>query len=225
MYKESRWSHNWLIFRLTNHLIAQRLTGICGVVLDLGCGTRPFEKDILKYATQYIGLDWSKSLHGIHADVIADLNSPLPIKDKSVDHILTMEVVEHLAEPGIMLREALRILRPRGTLCLSVPFQWWIHEEPWDYQRFTRHGLDYQLRKAGFVEIDIRPKTGFWSMWVLKFNYQTARLIRGPQILRLMVRAALIPIWWVDQTIAPLLDKVLPEDRETAGYVVMARKP
>jgi hypothetical protein len=62
-------------------------------------------------------------------------------------------------------------------------------------------------------------------MWLLKFNYQTTRLIRGPRVLRIAIRAFLIPIWWINQTIAPWLDKLWPEERETAGYFVAARKP
>ena len=124
-----------------------------------------------------------------------------------------------------MLREACRLLRPGGGITLSVPFQWWIHEAPWDYQRFTSHGLEYQLRKAGFENIEIETTTGFWSMWILKLNYQLARLIRGPRPLRVVVRACLIPFWWLGQTIALLMDRVWPEDRETAGYIATARKP
>jgi hypothetical protein len=116
-------------------------------------------------------------------------------------------------------------MREGGQLTLSVPFQWWVHEAPWDYQRFTRYGLYYHLDKAGFSNIVITPTTGFWSMWILKFNYQTARLIRGPRALRLLIRALLVPMWWLNQTLAPALDRIWPEDRETAGYFVTARKP
>jgi SAM-dependent methyltransferase len=225
MYPEIKTHHNWLIKKAVNDKVRESLSGFYGSVLDLGCGVRPFEKDILQYADEYIGLDWGNTLHGTHADVISDLNKPLPISDASVDHIVTFEVMEHLAEPQIMLAEAFRVMRGGGQLTLSVPFQWWVHEAPWDYQRFTRHGLDYHLDKAGFSNIVITPTTGFWSMWILKFNYQTARLIRGPRALRLLIRALLVPMWWLNQTLAPALDRIWPEDRETAGYFVTARKP
>jgi SAM-dependent methyltransferase len=225
MYAEGKLSHNWLAKRNVNDKVRGVLARFSGTIIDLGCGTRPFEADILLHAKQYIGLDWSNTLHGTHANVVADLNRPLPIADASADHVVSFEVIEHLAEPATMLGEAARILRSGGTLTLSAPFQWWIHEEPWDYQRFTRYGLHYQLHKAGFIDISIAPTSGFWSMWLLKFNYQTTRLIRGPRVLRIAIRAFLIPIWWINQTIAPWLDKLWPEERETAGYFVAARKP
>jgi SAM-dependent methyltransferase len=225
MYAEEKLSHNWLAKKNVNTKVGETLAGFSGTVIDLGCGTRPFEADILQHAREYIGLDWGNTLHGTHADVIADLNRPLPIADASADHVVTFEVIEHLAEPATMLHEAARILRSGGTLTLSAPFQWWIHEEPWDYQRFTRYGLDYQLHKAGFTDISIAPTSGFWSMWLLKFNYQSTRLIRGPSVLRMAIRAFLIPIWWLNQTVAPWFDRIWPEERETAGYFVTARKP
>lgn len=225
MYPEPWHAHNWLIKKLVNTRVRARLASFQGTVLDLGCGIRPFEQDILQYARAYMGVDWGHTLHGLKADIVADLNQPLPIDSASVDHIVSFEVLEHLAEPGVMLSEAFRILRPKGDITLSVPFQWWVHEAPWDYQRFTCHGLAYQLSKAGFVDIHIEPTSGFWSMWLLKLNYQTTRLIRGPRFIRRLIRALCIPVWWANQVIAPLLDRYWPEDRETAGYFATARKP
>lgn len=225
MYEEGRLTHNWLLKRALNRLVRDRLPTMGGIVVDLGCGTAPFRTDILGYAQQYIGVDWSNSLHDSTADVEADLSAALPFEDEMADHVVSFEVIEHLAEPGTMLREAARILRPGGKLTLSAPFQWWEHEAPWDYQRFTRHGLRYQLEKAGFTEICICNTTGFWSMWFLKLNYQLARLPRGPRLLRNAIRLPLIVFWWLNQNIAPWLDRLWQEDRECAGYFVTARKP
>ena len=211
--------------RVLNAFVRERLPAITGTVVDLGCGTAPFRDDILVHAREYIGVDWTSTLHDSRADIVADLNQPLPLPDAMADHVVSFEVIEHLAEPGTMLREAARILRSDGQLTLSAPFQWWEHEAPWDYQRFTRHGLRYQLEKAGFVDIVVRNTTGFWSMWTLKLNYQLARLPRGPRWVRATMRAPLIVFWWLAQAIAPRLDRVWHEDRETAGYFVTARKP
>jgi SAM-dependent methyltransferase len=225
MYEEHPLAHNWLIKRLVNDKVRARLPGFSGTVLDLGCGVRPFEADILQFADRYIGVDWTQTLHGLRADIVADLNRALPLADGVADHVVSFEVLEHLAEPGVMLAEACRVLRTRGQLTLSVPFQWWIHEAPWDYQRFTSHGLVYQLQKAGFTDICISETSGFWSMWMLKLNYQLTRLQRGPRYLRSIIRALLTPVWWATQWLGVALDRVWKETRETAGYFVVATKP
>ncbi|MGY0613168.1 class I SAM-dependent methyltransferase [Luteimonas sp. A501] len=224
MYPEPRYAHNWLIKRLLNVQVRSRLPEITGAVIDLGCGTRPFEADIMASATSYLGVDWGNSLHGSHADVVADLNTRLPLESGIADHVVSFEVMEHLAEPNVMLSEAHRILRSGGRLTLSVPFQWWVHEAPYDYYRYTCHGLEHMLTKAGFYEIKVRPTSGFWSMMCLKLNYQLIRLVRGPKPLRVMLRAFLIPFWFTGQTVSPLLDRYWREPRETAGYFVTARK-
>ncbi len=225
MHPENRFAHNWLIKKLVNDKVREHLPELRGTVVDLGCGTRPYEADILAHAARYVGVDWNKTLHGLQADVAADVSRPLPLRAGAADGVVAFEVLEHLPEPAMMLAEAHRVLAPGGVLLLSVPFQWWVHEEPWDFYRFTRFGLAHLLGKAGFERVVIQPTSGFWSMWVLKLNYQTARLIRGPRPLRALVRLLLIPFWWLGQVLAPLLDKVWPEERETAGYFVVARKP
>lgn len=225
MYRVNWWDHNRLAKSRMNALVLERLGALSGTVVDLGCGTAPFRDEILMHAREYIGVDWTNTLHASRATVVADLNGPLPFNDATANHIVSFEVIEHLAEPAMMLREAARILRPGGQLTLSAPFQWWEHEAPWDYQRFTRHGLRYQLEKAGFVDIVVRNTTGFWSMWCLKLNYQLARIPRGPRWSRALLRAPLIAFWWLDQAIAPVLDKAWQEERETAGYFVTARRP
>lgn len=225
VYPEHRIEHNWLIKKAVNDKLRTRLPDLSGRVVDLGCGVKPFEKDILQYVDEYIGVDWGNTLHGIHADVIADLNRQLPIESDVADHVVSFEVMEHLAEPQIMLSEAFRILRRRGHLTLSVPFQWWVHEAPWDYYRYTRHGLEYLLQKVGFTNVMVAPTTGFWSMWILKLNYQTVRLAKGPRPVRMLARTLLIPFWWINQHLAQAMDRLWPEDRETAGYFVTASKP
>jgi SAM-dependent methyltransferase len=225
MYPEIRSSHNWLIKKAVNDKLRKRLPEIHGCVLDLGCGKRFFEEDIMCHANEYVGIDWKNTLHGSYADIISDLNQSLPINDASFDHIVSFEVMEHLAEPRVMLAEAFRILHKGGGLTLSVPFQWWVHEAPWDYYRYTCYGLKYMLEQAGFGDIAVYPTTGFWSMWLLKLNYQTTRLIRGPRLVRMVIRATLIPLWWTNQLLAPMIDRWWPEDRETAGYFVTATKP
>lgn len=225
MHSEDRLSHNWLIKKLVNDQVRAHLGAFRGCVVDLGCGTRPYERDILAHADCYVGVDWNRTLHGMHADVAADIGAALPFQDESADCVVAFEVLEHMAEPGRLLEESRRILAPGGLMMISVPFQWWVHEGPRDYYRYTRHGLAYLMNKAGFEIDTIVPTSGFWSMWVLKLNYQTARLPRGPRPLRRLMRAVLIPFWWSGQTLAPILDRLWPEERETAGYFVTARKP
>ncbi len=225
MHRVDYLSHNWLAIRTNNETLLNNAGHIKGTVYDLGCGERPYEQDILEYADEYIGVDWGHTHHDLKADLVSDLNRPLPLEGEVADTVVSFQVMEHLCEPQTMLGEAFRILRKNGNIVVTVPFQWWVHEAPDDYFRYTIHGLRYMFEKAGFSDIQITPSSGFFSMWVLKSNYFSTRLIRGPRPLRLALRALMLPVWFVSQWLAPHLDRLdgRPE-LETAGYTVVARK-
>jgi SAM-dependent methyltransferase len=178
MYRIDRLSFNWLILKNHNIKVQKYLNKISGVVYDFGCGTKPYEEDILKIADKYIGIDWSNTPHELKADIVADLNEKLPLDDAVADTVISYQVMEHLREPQNMLNEAHRVLKKDGNIFLTVPFQWWIHEAPYDYYRYTQYGLKYMFEKAGFRDIHIEPHGGFFTMWLLKLNYFSLRFIR-----------------------------------------------
>lgn len=221
-----RRSFNWSAYDAGDAIIEAHCSEFRGVLIDLGCGERPYEAYLRRHCDVYVGLDWGNSPHHRVADVLADLNEDFPLRGDVADTVVSFSVMEHLREPGVFLREAARIMRPGAKLILQVPFMWRVHEAPYDFFRYTRFGLEYMLRKAGLVDIVVEPTTGFWVMWTLKFNYQLIRLIGGPRLLRTIVRLCLKPVFWMNQHVAIGLDRVWPESfEETAGYFVVARKP
>ena len=225
MHKVDYLANNWLAIKTNNETVEKNFKNFKGTVYDLGCGERPYEKDILKVADKYIGVDWGDTLHNLKADIVSDLNKPLPIDSEVAETVTSFQVIEHLCEPQIMLNEAYRILKRNGNIILTVPFQWWIHEAPYDYFRYTIYGLRYMFEKSGFKDIKITSTSGFFSMWILKMNYFSARIIQGPKLVRLIFRAIMIPIWCVSQMLAPILDKLdRNPELETSGYTVVAKK-
>lgn len=221
----NRRAHNWLIYDVADRFLSKSIPHYQGSLYDLGAGESPYKNFFLQHAKQYIAVDWAGSLHNTKADIAADLNMPLPISAEVADTVVSLSVMEHLCEPQTMLNEAFRILKPRGGV-LQVPWQWWIHEAPYDFFRYTPYGLKYMVDKAGFVDVVVEPQSGFFTMWLLKFNYFSLRLIRGPRLLRWAIRAVLLPIWYLDQKAATYLDKLDKNwAAETTGYFVTARKP
>jgi len=211
-------TNNFLILEI-NRAIALSLP-YTGTVIDLGCGSSPYKENILGQASTYVGVDWTNSIHGrAGVDVFANLSRPLPFRDDCADVIVSFQTLEHLPEPSLFLAESLRILKPGGSIYMTVPFMWHVHEEPHDYYRYTRYGLLYLFEKAGFKDIAVKENTGFWQTWALKFNYHTSRFARG------LYRYLWIPFWWLTQTISPVLDRIDNNPHETASYTVTACKP
>lgn len=221
----NRKAHNWLIYRILTGALLEHKDLFKGTVVDFGCGEAPYREYILETAERYIGVDWSESFHAIKADVVADLNKRLPIESAMADAVVSISVLEHLSDPQIMLKEAHRVLKPGGKLLLQVPWQWGIHEEPFDFFRFSPFGLQHLCEKAGFSRIEIKPMGGFFEMIGLKMNYFSLRFVRGPRCIRLCIRSALWPFWQSTQILSLILNKF---DRkapsEAAGYILKAER-
>ena len=217
--------HNWLVYKNMDRILWENNNLYRGVIYDLGCGEKPYEPLFLQQAEKYIGVDWSNTPHLLKADIVADLNKPLSIESEVADVVVSISVLEHLCEPMTMLSESFRILKPGGSILLQVPWQWWIHEAPYDFYRYSPYGLNYLFEKAGFKEISVKPTAGYFSMMALKSNYFLLRMLKIPKFPRAILKGLFIPIWFITQVTAPLLDKL---DRnwllETQGYWVLAKK-
>lgn len=224
MYRYTFFDHNWAIKRADNTFIDLKKYLITGVTLDLGCGSAPFQEEIKEKCSTYAAIDWPQSAHACGANIFSDITKTLPIRDASIDTIIAMHVIEHIPEPLPFLEECNRVLSSGGYMISAIPFQWWEHEAPRDYYRLTQYGIRYLFEKAGFTIEYLNPSTGFWLMLQLKINYQTSRFTQGNSILSKALRALLIPFWLTSQITGLILDFFWTENRESAGYHVIAKK-
>lgn len=128
---------------------------IKGDTLDIGCGQKPYEK--LFNSSEYIGLelDLPENRRSKKADYFYDGNT-FPFQDNEFDSVIANEVFEHIFNPDDFLNEIRRVLKPAGTLLMTVPFVWDEHEQPFDYARYSSFGLKHLLKKSGFEVIECR---------------------------------------------------------------------
>lgn len=224
MKRERYFDHNWLILKIHNNFFRRFSAQLKGVVVDLGCGTQPYKDDISKLGCKYVSVDWSNSYHQGKPDFVADLNVGVDLPDCFADSVITFSVIEHLHRPARLVEEAFRILKPSGKLYMQVPFQWAVHEAPYDYVRFTKYGLQKILEDAGFEYIEIQADCGYWVTTVLKFNYHTRRLIRGPKITRWLIQALFTPVWFCGQVFSIIADRFDLDENETASYTLSAQR-
>jgi SAM-dependent methyltransferase len=131
-------------------------------ILDAGAGNAPYAQ-LFKHC-DYVTADWSNSPHegAAGSSIVASLDA-LPVDEGSFDAILSTEVLEHVSDPGSVLREFARVLAPGGRLCLTVPFVWPLHEEPYDFFRYTPFALRDLLEAQGFGDIAVEPTSGYVS--------------------------------------------------------------
>jgi SAM-dependent methyltransferase len=133
-----------------------------GNLLDLGCGRAP----LLGYYASFVDtatlVAWGNSPHeNSLLDLVADLNKPLQLDDESYDTVILSDVLEHIAEPQSLLSEVSRILRSDGgVLLLKIPFYCPIHEDPFDFYRYTRFSSARMCAAVGLEIVDISPIGG-----------------------------------------------------------------
>jgi SAM-dependent methyltransferase len=90
------------------------------------------------------------------SDYIADLcntNTEI-IPNDTFDLIICSEVLEHTNNPFHAVNELRRILKPKGLVCVSTPFNFRIHGPLPDNWRFTIHGLKVLFSNFEDVKIN-----------------------------------------------------------------------
>ncbi len=154
--------------------------GAChGRILDVGAGESPW-RDLLVNA-QYVGLDVEAADEfGMRRkpDIIYYDGNKIPFPDGSFDHVLCVEVLEHVPDPAAFLAELVRVLRKDGSLIMTVPWSARLHHVPHDYGRFTRFGLERTMTHAGFTNIRIDKRGHDIAVLVNKLLVVTVRLLQ-----------------------------------------------
>lgn len=193
---------------------------ITGKLIDIGCSTKPYENLLSSYVTEHMGVDYKDTRHDTSKIDLFGTAYQIPVEDASFDSAVCTAVLEHLEEPELALRECYRVLKPEGVAIYSVPFIWHIHEEPRDFYRFSKYGLQYLFEKVGFEVLELKALSGFWVTFGQLLVYNIYRLNRGPlRWLRIIDAVGLLL-----QAIAYGLDKFDKTEQWTWMYMVVVRK-
>lgn len=199
-----------------------------GVLLDVGCGTKPFEKLFRPYVERYIGLEYSpeSGYRGNMADFCGDAGS-LPLADASVDSILCTEVMEHVPHPENTIAEFSRALRPGGVIIATAPFVYPVHDA-YDFFRFSPDGLKVIMERYGLKIEEIKPLSGtavtiaamfnlywydvgfLWTKWMYPFG--------------LVLRPLLWLLCFIVNLLGRLFEIVLPSQHLSFNHLTIARK-
>ena len=175
---------------LLNAWLEQFQGKLRGIVLDVG-GEK---KSQVAYAFPaahgvqhwiYLNLDPTKA-----PDVMAN-GEHIPMAASSVDAVICMETMEHVGDPRQVTSEFGRILRPGGTLILSVPFMYRIHSRPWDFWRFTEYGVRRLVAEAGLEVVQLEPLGRLFTV-LCDLSKQAISEIR-PAILRWCLGVLFLP--------------------------------
>jgi len=214
----------FIIKDLQRNMLKKYSRYLGGRVLDIGCGAQPY-RSYLRECREYIGMDINAE---IKPDVIGDIKE-IPFSEGYFDGVLCAEVLEHLAEPEIGIKEINRVLKKGGYLYLTVPQEWCLHYEPYDYFRFTKYGIRYLLEKSEFEISAIERIGGVFSLTgqrLVDVLWNAVAIFLKPVLsLRWAERAATaacLPMSITFYILGKVGDKI--DKRDAICWAVLARK-
>ncbi|HTK31051.1 MAG TPA: class I SAM-dependent methyltransferase [Candidatus Saccharimonadaceae bacterium] len=211
----------WIAKRSLRRGLARVAAQGRGRLLDVGCGVKPY-RAMFSGVSWYLGIERPGTLSrssviDVYADALA-----LPFRGGSFDSVLCNEVLEHVTDPARLFAEAARVMKPGATLILSTPQTWGLHEEPFDFFRYTRYGLEHLARGAGFEVLEIRATCGTFAtvgQRLASFFFYSTRAYRVAPV-NLLIRIPLA----LGQIVAVALDELSGRRGDTIDNVLVARR-
>ena len=191
--------------------------------LDVGCGNRPYE--YLFESGNYVGVDVENSgrpLNMKQPELFYD-GITLPFPAGSFDMVMATQLLEHVPNPSAVINEMARVCKHGGAVVISVPFVYPEHEEPFDYFRFTRYGIEELLTKAGLkIEALKKDSSALEAIAILINVYIMQNLVPNVRgVGRLYALFLCFPI----QVLAMMLSKIFPDKGQLyLNLVVYAKK-
>jgi SAM-dependent methyltransferase len=163
------------------------LAQVTGRVLDVGAGQSPW-RAWLPATTSYQGIDVGYAnefgMDSNRTDIVYYDGRGMPFGDATFDCVLCIEVLEHSEDPQLLISEIARVIKPAGTVLLTVPWSARLHHLPHDYHRFTRVRLQDLFTQNGFGGIEIHERGNDIGAIANKLTVLTIRLLRPPSSLR-----------------------------------------
>ena len=168
--------------------LQRHLPYLDGDVLDVGCGEQPF-RAMLSSRCRYTGIDIAASrAFKMHSppDIVTFDGQHIPYPDAHFDAILCTEVLENAVGPEGLIFEMRRVLKPSGTLLVTIPFSARVHHAPHDY-RFTWFQLGILF--SHFEEMQIEERGDDFTVLANKLIVICARFLRPSRLPLLLMGA------------------------------------
>lgn len=141
--------------RLQHRFAAMLAERSAGRVIELGARARSgnVRRDLVPAGWDYTGVD---ILAGPNVDVVADAHRlSRHLEAAAYDAVFSFSTFEHLAMPWQVVVELNRVLVPGGLVLVTSHQTYPLHDEPWDYWRFSSHAWQALFnRGTGFEILD-----------------------------------------------------------------------
>lgn len=199
-----------------------------GVLLDVGCGAKPYKKAFEPFVEKHLGIEYSgESVYReSKADFFGDAMR-IPFADNSVDTVLCTEVLEHLPNPEKAIAEFARVLKPNGVVITTAPFFYPIHDTR-DFFRYSPDGIATLMKQNGLDVELVQPLSGTGVTLALLFNLYWFDLgfmwTKWLYPFGVLLRPILLLLCFIVNVLGGVLEVILPSGQMSFNHLTIARK-
>ena len=108
-------------------------------LLDAGCGLGSYLGAFEEHSQQRFGLEIeferAHSALNLSDGVVQGIGESLPFTNGAFDFVLSNEVIEHVQDDRLVVREMVRVTRPGGRIVIFCPNRWYPVEQHGVYWR------------------------------------------------------------------------------------------
>jgi len=208
---------NWMVLRARRRIFAKWIPQIPGKalqILDVGGRLQPYRPLFSDRLGKYNAADLTP--RGL-TDVAASAER-LPFASNSFDVVVCTQVLEYVPHPQQAIDEMRRVLKPGGSLLLSVPSVFPRDSDP-EYWRFLPSALRMMLQ--GFTQIEIAAEGSSVAGLFRTLNVWTFAF--SPAWFKPVLRWSCVPFL---NLVGHLAEKAIRSKNEdfSANFSVWARK-
>jgi SAM-dependent methyltransferase len=182
-------------------------------LLDVGCGSKPYEPFFTPAVAEYVGVDVANPAAELEGTV-----EEIPVPDGSFELVVCTQTLEHATDPAQAVRELRRVVAPGGRVLVSTHGVQVYHPNPDDYWRWTHAGLERLFRENAFWSaVTVTPASGTTAclgMLVATFIDLLAKRAR--------VRPLAVPAVAAVNLVARAIDSASPRLREPGPGTIFA---
>lgn len=138
-----------------------------GDLLELGCGAGRGIDILKKNVASYTAIDKNEKLvNHLRAQypAIKFMQQNIPpftnISDNQFDYVVSFQVIEHIKNDDLFLKEIARVLKPKGKAILTTPnIKFSLTRNPWHIREYTPKQLEDKMLKY-FSKVDAKGVAG-----------------------------------------------------------------
>lgn len=172
---------------------------IRGDLLEVGCGEGRGIAEMLPHIDTYSAIDKiTSAIQALQARfpsarLVAGNLPPLPYPDASFDSVVSFQVIEHIPDDALFLKEIHRVMRPGAVALITTPNRpMSLSRNPWHIREYTAAELT-ELARRYFAHVEMKGIAG--NEQVMKYherNRQSVNRIMRWDFLDLQHR---LPAW------------------------------